>query len=71
MRWLNYITTGLSLLMAAGALFFLPMPASWIVAAIFAAIAAFAITTKGKTEKSKFVVRLKGFAWTRDDFCRG
>ena len=53
MRWLNYITTGLSLLMATGALFFLPVPASWIVAAIFAAIAAFAITTKGKTEKNE------------------
>jgi type IV secretory pathway TraG/TraD family ATPase VirD4 len=71
MRWLNYITTGLSLLMATGALFFLPVPASWIVAAIFAAIAAYATTAKGKTEKSKFIVRLKGFAWTRDDFCRG
>ncbi len=37
MRWINYITTGLSLLMATGALLFLPAPASWIVAAIFAA----------------------------------
>src|ERR1017187_6906747 len=27
MRWINYITTGLSLLMATGALFFLPAPA--------------------------------------------
>ena len=71
MRWINYITTGLSLLMATGALFFLPVPASWIVAAIFAAIAAYAATAKGKTAKSKFIVRLKGFAWTREDFCRG
>ena len=72
MRWINYITTGLSLLMATGALFFLPAPASWIVAAIFAGIAAYAATTKGgKIAKSKFIVRLKGFAWTREDFCRG
>ena len=72
MRWINYITTGLSLLMATGALFFLPPPASWIVAAIFAAIAAYAATAKGgKIAKSKFIVRLKGFAWTREDFCRG
>ena len=71
MRWINYTTTGLSLLMATGALFMLPAPASWIVAAILAAIAAFAITTKGKTGKSKYIVRLKGFAWTREDFCRG
>jgi type IV secretory pathway TraG/TraD family ATPase VirD4 len=71
MRWANYITTGLSLLMAAGALFTLPMPASWIVAAAFAAIAAYAATAKGKLAKSKYIVRLKGFAWTREDFCRG
>ena len=71
MRWINYITTGLSLLMATGALFFLPAPASWIVAMAFAAIAAYAATTKGKTAKSKFIVRLKGFSWTREDFCRG
>jgi len=71
MRWINYITTGLSLLMATGALFFLPAPASWIVAAVFAAIAAYAATSKSKTAKSKFIVRLKGFAWTREDFCRG
>src|ERR1039458_2765368 len=49
MRWIKYITTGLSLRMATGALFFLPAPASWIVAAIFAAIAAYAATSKSKT----------------------
>jgi len=71
MRWINHITTGLSLLLATGALFFLPAPASWIVMAVFTAIAAYAATSKGKTTKSKFIVRLKGFAWTREDFCRG
>src|SRR5665213_1499793 len=71
MRWLNYVTTGLSLLMAMGALYFLPMPASWIVAAILAAIAAFAITTANQPVKGKFIVQLKGFEWTREDFCRG
>ena len=71
MRWINYITTGLSLLMATGALFFLSVPASWIVAAIFAGIAAYAATAKGNAVKNKFIVRLKGFAWTREDFCRG
>jgi hypothetical protein len=29
-------------------------------------IAAFAITTKGKMTKSNFIVRLKGFSWTRE-----
>ena len=71
MRLANYITTGLSLLLAMGALLMLSAPASWIVAAIFTAIAAYAITAKGASAKSKYIVRLKGFAWTREDFCRG
>ena len=40
-------------------------------AAIFVAIAAYAITAKIEPAKSKYIVRLKGFAWTREDFCRG
>jgi hypothetical protein len=52
MRWINYITTGLSLLLASGALFFPPAPGSWIVAAIFAAIAAYAATAKGNIVKN-------------------
>ena len=71
MSWSNLITIGLAFAMALGALFKLPAPASWIVAAILAAIAAYAATAKGKAGKSKFIVRLKGFAWTREDFCRG
>src|ERR1035438_10109255 len=58
MRWINYITTGLSLLMATGALFFLPAPASWIVAVVFAAIAAYAATAKGNVAKRKFTALL-------------
>ena len=46
MRLLKHLTTGLSLLAALGALFKLPVPASWIVAAIFAAVAAYAATVK-------------------------
>jgi hypothetical protein len=41
------------------------------VTVIFAAIAAYAATAKGNFTKNKFIVRLKGFAWTREDFCRG
>jgi type IV secretory pathway TraG/TraD family ATPase VirD4 len=71
MQWLKYLTSALSLGMALGALVQLPAPFSWGVAVIFAAIAAFAVTTKGTPSKHKFVVRLKGFVWTREDFCRG
>ncbi|MGH7976523.1 MAG: hypothetical protein ACREC8_07665, partial [Limisphaerales bacterium] len=71
MRWMNYVTTCLSLLLAVGALILLSAPASWIVATIFALIAACAVTAKEKPAKSKFVVQLKGFAWKQEDFCRG
>jgi type IV secretory pathway TraG/TraD family ATPase VirD4 len=71
MRRANVIITVLSLLLAVGALFYPLAPASWIVAVIFAAIAAYAATTKGNGSKNKFIVRLKGFEWTREDFCRG
>ncbi len=71
MRLANYITAGLSFLLAVGALFYPARPASFIVAGIFAAIAAYAVTAKDKITKSEFIVRLKGFAWTREDFCRG
>jgi hypothetical protein len=68
---LNYITIGSSLLLAIGALIKLPAPASWIVAAIFALIAAFAATANAKPAKGKYIVQLKGFAWKHEDFCRG
>ena len=74
MRWLNYVTTGLSLLMAVGALFyFCSVPASWIVAGHSSlAIGAFAIANgKVKPAKNEYIVRLKGFAWKYEDFCRG
>jgi Type IV secretion-system coupling protein DNA-binding domain len=71
MRWFNYLTTGLSLLMAAGALFYLFAPASWMVAIVFALIAAYAATAKIEPAESQYVVQLKGFAWKLEDFCRG
>ena len=71
MRYLNYVTTGLSLPMAAGALFYLPAPASWIVAVIFTMIAAYAATAKIESAGGQYIVQLKGFAWKREDFCRG
>ena len=55
--------------------FFLPAPAyRWHCGGHFRlAIAGFAVTAEGGkiVTKSKFIVRLKGFAWTREDFCRG
>ena len=71
MRWQNLITTLLSLLMAIGAMFYPLKPASWIVAGIFALIAAYAATVKVKPAKNEYIVRLKGFAWKYEDFCRG
>ena len=71
MRLLNVITAILSFSLAASALFFLPESYSWLVAALFAGIAALTITTASEPGKGKYIVRLKGFNWTREDFCRG
>jgi type IV secretory pathway TraG/TraD family ATPase VirD4 len=71
MRWMNYITTGLSLFFALGALLLLPSPASWVAGAIFVLIAAYAVTATPEPDKSPDIVRLKGFAWKQEDFCRG
>ena len=71
MRWINLTTTALSFLIATCALFVLPHSYSWIVAASFAGIAAVALTTACEQMEEKFLVRLKGLAWTKEDFCRG
>src|SRR5690242_5476325 len=71
MRWLNLITTCLSLFLAGVGWFRLPAPASWLISAIFTLIAAYAATAKTKPSKSQYVVELKGFAWKQEDFCRG
>lgn len=71
MRWLNYLTTCVALLVAGYFLYFLPLWYSWAIAAFFAGIAAFAIGEADKTEKGKYIVELKGFKWSREDFCRG
>ena len=67
----NRITLGLSLILALSALYIPFAPLSWLVSAIWLAIAAYAATDKVKRGKNKFIVQLKGFAWTREDFCRG
>jgi type IV secretory pathway TraG/TraD family ATPase VirD4 len=71
MRWLNPVTVTASLLLAAGAMFYLPRPASWVVAAIFAMIAAYAATEKEKPADGRYIIQLSGFTWKREDFCRG
>lgn len=71
MRWMNYTVAGLSLLMAVGTMFYFTLPTAWVIAVIFALIAAFAATAEYEPGKSEFIVRLKGFTWTREDFCRG
>jgi len=71
MRFANVLTAIFSLVLAIGAPFYLTAHYSWIIAFVFVAIAAFASTSKETTANGRFVVRLKGFSWTREDFCRG
>ena len=46
---------------------------AWGISAAFAALGAYALTIRHQPSRPKrrFVVRLKGLAWTREDFCRG
>jgi type IV secretory pathway TraG/TraD family ATPase VirD4 len=61
---------------AAVAVYFfrtLPAPASWEMSAAFGMLSCYVLTIRGHslTQKRRFVLRLKGLAWTREDFCRG
>jgi type IV secretory pathway TraG/TraD family ATPase VirD4 len=71
MNWMNFLTAGLSLTAAGSALFISRTPLSLLVALIFVAITAFAIATTKNGNSGKIIVRLKGMAWDREDFCRG
>jgi type IV secretory pathway TraG/TraD family ATPase VirD4 len=71
MRLLNYITIVLSLMFALGALFCIPPPISWALAAIFLLLASYAVSVEMKPRKGEFIVQLKGFNWKQEDFCRG
>ena len=69
MKTLSFITSGLSLLAAVFFVQHLSPPFSWIIAAGFGGFAYFALTAI--RSGSKPVARLKGFSWSREDFCRG
>lgn len=71
MNWLGIFTATSSL--AAGAYFFisLPRPASFVTSGVFGAVAIYAAVVSRNPNRSKVMVRLKGLAWTREDFCRG
>jgi type IV secretory pathway TraG/TraD family ATPase VirD4 len=69
-RHIAITTAGLSLITGLCFLLFLPAPASWIAAGLFAGFGAYALTIF-PTTKRRPIVRLKGMIWTRDDFCRG
>jgi hypothetical protein len=49
----------------------LPAPQCWGCAAAFGVFSIYALTLKSARQKKSVVVRLKGLAWTREDFCRG
>lgn len=66
----------LAALSATAAAYFLrsfSAPVSWEMATAFGALSCYAFTLRGASgaQKRRFVLRLKGMAWTREDFCRG
>jgi hypothetical protein len=46
-------------------------PTSLLIALASVGLAAYAITTSAGNDAGKIIVRLNGFAWSREDFCRG
>ncbi len=72
-NWLSFITAGLSILAGAYSFLFFHHPLSSLIALAFIGLAAYAITTTTNANSSRggIIVRLNGFAWSREDFCRG
>ena len=70
-NWLGFLTAGLSLLASVYSFLYLHQPTGSFIALAFVGLAAYAITTSAGGSSGKIIVRLKGFAWTREDFCRG
>jgi hypothetical protein len=70
-NWLGFLTAGLSLLAGAYSFLYLRQPTSSLIALAFVGLAAYAITTSAANDAGQIIARLKGFAWTREDFCRG
>jgi len=70
-NWLGFLTAGLSLLAGVYSFLYLHQPTGSFIALAFVGLTAYAITTSAGNNGGKIIVRLKGFAWTREDFCRG
>ena len=70
-NWLGLVTAGLSLVAGIYSFLRLHQPTGSLIALAFVGLAAYAITTSGSQSGGKAVVHLKGFNWTREDFCRG
>ena len=71
-NWLSFVTAGFSILAGAYSFLYFHQPLSSLLALAFVGLAAYAITTttNGGTGRDT-IVRLNGFAWSREDFCRG
>lgn len=70
MKSLGIVTAGLSL---AAAFYFLltgSAPVFWALAGVFFLLGCWAVTLS-TSARGRPIVRLKGLAWTREDFCRG
>jgi len=70
MRFLNTITAVLSIAAGLHFLTTLHPPASWALAGLFGLVACYAFTGSISAQ-NRSIVRLKGLAWKREDFCRG
>jgi hypothetical protein len=70
MKHLHLIIAGVCFATAAWFLYSFRPPVSWTLAGVFA-VSALALAIGWNQNDPNALVRLKGFSWTREDFCRG
>jgi len=70
MNFFGLITATLLAVAASYAFLSYSPPLSWVIAGVLCVLGCGVLGTSARTKKRP-IVRLKGLAWTREDFCRG
>jgi hypothetical protein len=72
MNWFNLLLAAVSAWVAVSAIRIAPCPEGWGVACLFGVFSIYVLAIgRAKGWRKKPVVKLKGLAWTQEDFCRG
>ena len=71
MKWFNMLMASVSAAVAVYCVYAFSSPGAWVAAFLFVSFSVYALMIGVPGQKKRIVVRLKGLAWTREDFCRG